>query len=121
MWADIRPDVATTIATGQAVQARNIADRLHVPPKAQDRGTTPSPSRRRADDNAAVLALAMVPSVNAVPKRGSFVNASSPDLADRLKSPSRASSFDTLAGASDALIIGTLGRKRASAIERKRT
>jgi len=119
MWADIRPDAATTIATGQAAQARNIADRLHVPLKAQDRGT-PSPSRRRADDNAAVLALAMVPSVDAVPKRGSFVNTSSPDP-DRLKSPTRGSSFDTPTAPSDAMIIGTLGRKRASAIERKRT
>ncbi|KAF5372018.1 hypothetical protein D9615_008095 [Tricholomella constricta] len=41
MWADLRPD-AINMATEQAVQARSVADRLHVP---QGR-TTPSPSRK---------------------------------------------------------------------------
>jgi osomolarity two-component system response regulator SSK1 len=40
MWADLRPDVAKTISTGQAAQARNVAERLHVP-KGR---STPSPS-----------------------------------------------------------------------------
>lgn len=31
MWADIRPEVVRSITTGQAVQARNVANRLHVP------------------------------------------------------------------------------------------
>ena len=55
MWADVRPDAMTS---GQAAQARNIADRLHVPPKGRK---TPSPTRRSTsimEDNAAALALA---------------------------------------------------------------
>ena len=55
MWADIKPDA---MITGQAAQARNIADRLHVPPKGRK---TPSPTRRSTsvlEDNAAALALA---------------------------------------------------------------
>lgn len=42
MWADLRPDVLRRISSGQAAQARSIADRLHVP---KDRVATPSPSR----------------------------------------------------------------------------
>jgi osomolarity two-component system response regulator SSK1 len=57
MWADIRPDAMKSIASGQAAQARNIADRLHVLPKGR---RTPSPTRRSSvlEDNAAALALA---------------------------------------------------------------
>ncbi|KAF9488097.1 hypothetical protein BDN71DRAFT_1403770 [Pleurotus eryngii] len=42
MWADLRPDVLRRISSGQAAQARSIADRLHVP---KERAATPSPSR----------------------------------------------------------------------------
>lgn len=31
MWADLRPEVVKSIATGQTAQARNVARRLHVP------------------------------------------------------------------------------------------
>lgn len=58
MWADIRPDAMKSMNSGQAAQARNIADRLHVLPKGRK---TPSPSRRSTsvlEDNAAALALA---------------------------------------------------------------
>jgi osomolarity two-component system response regulator SSK1 len=57
MWADIRPDAMKSITSGQAAQARNIADRLHVLPRGQK---TPSPTRRSSvlEDNAAALALA---------------------------------------------------------------
>ena len=57
MWADIRPDAMKSITSGQAAQARNIADRLHVLPKGRK---TPSPTRRSSvlEDNAAALALA---------------------------------------------------------------
>ncbi|TFK43086.1 hypothetical protein BDQ12DRAFT_708946 [Crucibulum laeve] len=41
MWADHRPDALKNLVTGQAAQARNIAERLHVP-KGR---ATPSPSR----------------------------------------------------------------------------
>lgn len=44
MWAHLRPDAINTMSREQAVQARNIADRLHVP---QER-TTPPPSRQIA-------------------------------------------------------------------------
>ena len=56
MWADIRPDAMKSIASGQAAQARNIADRLHVLPKGRK---TPSPTRRSSvlEDNAAALAF----------------------------------------------------------------
>ena len=57
MWADIRPDAMKSMTSGQAAQARNIADRLHVLPKERK---TPSPTRRSSvlEDNAAALALA---------------------------------------------------------------
>ena len=57
MWADVRPDAMKTITSGQAAQARNIADRLHVPVKGRK---SPSPTRRPSvmEDNAAALALA---------------------------------------------------------------
>jgi osomolarity two-component system, response regulator SSK1 len=41
MWADLRPEVVKSISSGQDAQARNVAQRLHVP---QGR-STPSPSR----------------------------------------------------------------------------
>lgn len=59
MWADIRPDGMKSMASGQAAQAKHIADRLHVSPK--ERKKTPSPTRRSTsvlEDNAAALALA---------------------------------------------------------------
>lgn len=42
MWADLRPDAIGNLSSEQAAQARNVADRLHVP-KGR---TTPSPSRK---------------------------------------------------------------------------
>ena len=38
MWAEIRPEVVKSIATGQAQQAQQVARRLHVP---EGRSTTP--------------------------------------------------------------------------------
>ncbi|KAF8966443.1 hypothetical protein BDZ97DRAFT_684522 [Flammula alnicola] len=59
MWADIRPDAVRTMQSGQVAQARNVAERLHVPAKAR---LTPPPQTRRStsvlEDNAAALALA---------------------------------------------------------------
>lgn len=58
MWADIRPDAMKSMTSGQVAQARNIAERLHVPHKGHK---TPSPTRRSTsvmEDNAAALALA---------------------------------------------------------------
>jgi osomolarity two-component system response regulator SSK1 len=43
MWADLRPEVVKSIASGQAVQAQNVARKLHVP---EGRGT-PSGLRSR--------------------------------------------------------------------------
>jgi CheY-like chemotaxis protein len=42
MWADLRPEVVKTISTEQVAQARNVAQRLHVP-----EGRS-SPSRSRS-------------------------------------------------------------------------
>ena len=60
MWADIRPDAVKTMTTGQAAKARDVAQRLHVPPKT--RASPPPQSMRRTttilEDNAAALALA---------------------------------------------------------------
>ncbi|KAJ3517555.1 hypothetical protein NLJ89_g417 [Agrocybe chaxingu] len=56
MWADIRPDAVRSLASGQAAQARSVAERLHVPKR-----FSPSPTRRSTsamEDNAAALALA---------------------------------------------------------------
>ena len=57
MLADIRPDAMKSMASGQAAQARNIVDRLHVLPKGRK---TLSPTHRSSilEDNAAVLVLA---------------------------------------------------------------
>ncbi|KAJ2918267.1 hypothetical protein MD484_g2186, partial [Candolleomyces efflorescens] len=41
MWADLRPDAVRTMNNGQAVKARAVAEKLHVPP----RKPTPSPKR----------------------------------------------------------------------------
>ncbi|CAA7259562.1 unnamed protein product [Cyclocybe aegerita] len=56
MWADIRPEAVRSLASGQAAQARSVAERLHVPKR-----LSPSPTRRSTsamEDNAAALALA---------------------------------------------------------------
>ena len=61
MWADIRPDAMKTITTGQTAQARDVAQRLHVPPKAKTSPLQPIRARRSTtvlEDNAAALALA---------------------------------------------------------------
>lgn len=68
MWADLRPDVVKNISTGQTAQARNVAERLHVP-KGR---ATPSPSRRPStsyDIPAAMVASSgkIAPSVSGVP------------------------------------------------------
>nr|UPW42858.1 mitotic catastrophe suppressor 4 [Hypsizygus marmoreus] len=47
MWADLRPDAMSNMVSEQAAQARNVADRLHVP---QGRNT-PSPSRPGSGDS----------------------------------------------------------------------
>ncbi|PCH41316.1 hypothetical protein WOLCODRAFT_137320 [Wolfiporia cocos MD-104 SS10] len=44
MWADIRPEVVKSISSGQAVQAQNVARRLHVP----EGRSTPTDSRSRS-------------------------------------------------------------------------
>ena len=56
MLADIRPDAMKSMASGQAAQARNIADRLHVLPKGLK--TPPTPRSSVLEDNAAALVLA---------------------------------------------------------------
>ncbi|KIM34787.1 hypothetical protein M413DRAFT_80030 [Hebeloma cylindrosporum] len=60
MWADIRPDAVKTMTTGQAAKARDVAQRLHVPPKMK--ASPPPQAMRRTttilEDNAAALALA---------------------------------------------------------------
>ncbi|PPQ68656.1 hypothetical protein CVT24_005387 [Panaeolus cyanescens] len=58
MYADVRPDARRTIASGQAEQARNVAERLHVPPRGRN---TPSPPQRTSslkEENYAAIALA---------------------------------------------------------------
>lgn len=58
MWADIRPEAVRSLSSGQAQQAKSVADRLHVPLKGR---ATPIPTIRSPstmDENAAALALA---------------------------------------------------------------
>ena len=58
MWADVRPEAARSMSSGQAQQAKSVADRLHVPLKGR---ATPIPTIRSSstmDENAAALALA---------------------------------------------------------------
>lgn len=60
MWADIRPDAVKTMTTGQAAKARDVAQRLHVPPKTKS-SPPPQPLRRTTtilEGNAAARALA---------------------------------------------------------------
>ena len=62
MWADIRPDAMKTMTTEQTAQARDVAQRLHVPVKARTSPPLQSVRARRPttilEDNAAALALA---------------------------------------------------------------
>lgn len=44
MWADLRPEVVKSMSTGQAAQAHNVAQRLHVP----EGRTTPTGSASRS-------------------------------------------------------------------------
>jgi len=90
MWADIRPDAMKSITSGQAAQARNIADRLHVLPKGRK---TPSPTRRSSvlEDNAAALALAS--SAGTIPSR----------LSSNMQFPPPISTLETLDGPQSAL------------------
>jgi osomolarity two-component system response regulator SSK1 len=54
MWADLRPDVAKTIASGQEAKAQDVADRLHVPKGRR----TPSPTNRSPGQSAIALSNA---------------------------------------------------------------
>jgi osomolarity two-component system response regulator SSK1 len=78
MWADVRPDAMRSMNTGQAVQARNVAERLNIP-KGR---ATPSPSRLQ--ENAAALALASPAGSSIIPSfapgglSGSGTNNSTP-------------------------------------------
>ncbi|KAH9483109.1 Response regulator mcs4 [Psilocybe cubensis] len=60
MWADLRPDGVRSVSSGLEAQARNVAEKLHVPVK--ERPSPSSSSTRRStsalEDNAAALALA---------------------------------------------------------------
>ncbi|KAG5639155.1 hypothetical protein H0H81_006414 [Sphagnurus paluster] len=58
MWAERRPDAISSMSTAQAAQARNVADRLHVP----HGRTTPSPSRN--------VSIRMPAAVSATPVAG---------------------------------------------------
>ncbi|KDR74494.1 hypothetical protein GALMADRAFT_250471 [Galerina marginata CBS 339.88] len=60
MWADIRPESVRSLANGQAAQARNVAEKLHVPMKGRTTPTTPSTRKPTSimEDNAAAIALA---------------------------------------------------------------
>ena len=61
MWADIRQDGVKTITNGQAAQARNVAERLHVPVqrgRASPSTSSPRKPTSALEDNAAALALA---------------------------------------------------------------
>ncbi|KAF8803949.1 hypothetical protein BYT27DRAFT_7144726 [Phlegmacium glaucopus] len=117
MWADVRPDAMKSMTSGQAAQARNIADRLHVPPKGRK---TPSPTRRFTsvmEDNAAALALAS--SAGTIPRPGGsnmtnvHISPSSsafetPDglqstLSEYLPSPLQRSNSDSSSGIPDVL------------------
>ena len=60
MWADLRPDAVGSMNSGQAAQARSVADNLRMPPP---RKKTPSPKRAASlkEGQEAVLALASPP------------------------------------------------------------
>lgn len=48
MWADLRPDVAKTITSGQMNQARSIASKLHVPEARNRTSSESSPNMKLA-------------------------------------------------------------------------
>lgn len=58
MWADIRPEAVRSIASGQAQQAKSVADRLYVPQKGRATPIQAVRSPSTIDENAAALALA---------------------------------------------------------------
>ncbi|TEB29481.1 hypothetical protein FA13DRAFT_1711087 [Coprinellus micaceus] len=59
MWADLRPDAVRSMNSGQAVQARAVADNLHMP-SSLGRRRTPSPRRSSSlhEEQQAAIALA---------------------------------------------------------------
>ncbi|KAF6762476.1 hypothetical protein DFP72DRAFT_1060721 [Ephemerocybe angulata] len=59
MWADLRPDVVRSMNTGQAQQARAVAENLHMP-RTLLRKRTPSPKRSSSlkEEQDAAIALA---------------------------------------------------------------
>jgi len=61
MWADLRPEAMKSMTSGQAAQARNVAERLHVP---QGRITT-SPSRPAAAST--ILLKSVIPPSSGMP------------------------------------------------------
>ena len=66
MWADIRPDVARSISSGQAAQAQNVARRLHVP---EGRSTpTGAQSRSRASSLSRKTAISDTSTMKATAK-----------------------------------------------------
>ncbi|OSX59282.1 hypothetical protein POSPLADRAFT_1183986 [Postia placenta MAD-698-R-SB12] len=96
MWADIRPDVVKSISSGQAVQAQNVARRLHVP----EGRLTPTGSRSRSSsiahrvpfaDGAGALARSLLAEKSATP---------SPPVQDSDESPG---AFSNTSGGSEAV------------------
>lgn len=66
MWADLRPEVVKNIASGQAAQAKNVADRLRVPEKRKQAydstSSTPKPAQTGPSPLEAMKLLSMNPS-----------------------------------------------------------
>jgi osomolarity two-component system response regulator SSK1 len=123
MWADIRPDAMKTMTTGQAAKARDVAERLHVPPKTK--ASPPLQAMRRTttilEDNAAALALAS--STGSIPNLPSSVhNAPGSPLtplfrgSDRTSQTVRPTAFD-MATLSDALDFEPFKRKSAGSTD----
>jgi osomolarity two-component system response regulator SSK1 len=88
MWADLRPDAINALSSGQAVQARNVADRLHVPkgrstpsPSRQIMGRTPPPIASGSNPSVPTISSSVPSSISVMPTSSTSSMFWSPDRA----------------------------------------
>ncbi|KAF5322460.1 hypothetical protein D9619_001179 [Psilocybe cf. subviscida] len=124
MWADIRPEAVSSIQSGQAAKARNVADRLHVPPKLRSSAQPPPAVRRTSsalEDNAAALALASsgghVPYIPPSPTASMFkIPEQAPRPPSQLTEPETSSMMDISPTLSAPSLPAAMKRRRSEDI-----
>ncbi|KAL5488284.1 MGSSK1 [Sanghuangporus weigelae] len=67
MWADLRPEVVRNLASGQANQAKTIANRLHVPESRRNRSPPTNPQASSGATPAQIEAMRKLSSATRIP------------------------------------------------------